>query len=97
MMINGWAAQALAPWLADALAEAGDRIFGQPPQSIGIGGGIPFMEMLGRRYPADQFIVTGALGADSNMHGPDEWLHVPFVIQVTEAIAAMLDRHAVAV
>ncbi|MET0493462.1 MAG: M20/M25/M40 family metallo-hydrolase [Actinoplanes sp.] len=97
MMINGWAAPALAPWLADALAEVGDRIFGRSPQSIGIGGGIPFMEMLGRRYPAAQFIVTGALGADSNMHGPDEWLHVPFAIQVTEAIAALLDRHAAAV
>ena len=32
--------------------------------------------MLGRRYPAAQFVVTGALGTDSNMHVRDEWLNI---------------------
>ena len=62
--------------------------------NLGIGGGIPFMEMLGRRYPQAQFVVTGALGGDSNMHVPDEWLHIPFAVQVTEAVAHLLDAHA---
>ncbi|MGN9787030.1 M20/M25/M40 family metallo-hydrolase [Nonomuraea sp. ZG12] len=94
MVMNGWHAPAPAPWLASALRQVGDRVFGKPCQNLGIGGGIPFMEMLGRRYPRAQFVVTGALGGDSNAHVPDEWLHIPFAVQVTEAVAHLLDAHA---
>ena len=59
-----------------------------------IGGSVPFMELLGRLYPRAQFLVTGALGADSNMHVPDEWLNIGFAQQVTEAVAHILDAHA---
>jgi hypothetical protein len=52
------------------------------------------MGLLGRTYPRAQFVVTGALGADSNMHVPDEWLNVPFAQQVTEAIAHIVDAHS---
>jgi hypothetical protein len=65
-----------------------------PHRSIGIGGSVPFMELLGRLYPRAQFLVTGALGADSNMHVPDEWLNIGFAEQVTEAVAHILDSHA---
>ena len=58
---NGWHAPIPAPWLAEALERAGDQVFGKPPRSIGLGGGIPFMEMLGKRYPQAQFVVTGAV------------------------------------
>ncbi|MFG1697934.1 M20/M25/M40 family metallo-hydrolase [Nonomuraea sp. NPDC049309] len=94
MVLNGWHAPAAAPWLEAALRQVGDDVFGRPCQSMGIGGGIPFMEMLGRRYPRAQFVVTGALGNDSNAHVPDEWLHIPFAKQVTEAVARLLDAHA---
>jgi acetylornithine deacetylase/succinyl-diaminopimelate desuccinylase-like protein len=91
---NGWCAPAAAPWLDAALAQAGQSVFGRPAASIGIGGSVPFMGLLGRLYPRAQFVVTGALGADSNMHVPDEWLNIEFAIQVTEAVAHILDAHA---
>ena len=91
---NGWHAPATAPWLTAALDEVGDRVFGRACGSLGIGGGIPFMELLGRRYPDAQFVVTGALGADSNMHVPDEWLNIAYARKVTEAVAYILDAHA---
>jgi acetylornithine deacetylase/succinyl-diaminopimelate desuccinylase-like protein len=91
---NGWNAPALAPWLAAALGQVGDEVFGAPHRSIGIGGSVPFMELLGRLYPRAQFLVTGALGTDSNMHVPDEWLNIRFAEQVTEAVAHVLDAHA---
>ncbi|MFF5112744.1 M20/M25/M40 family metallo-hydrolase [Streptosporangium sp. NPDC000509] len=94
LVLNGWQAPAAAPWLAAVLEEVGDRVFDEPCRAFGIGGGIPFMEMLGRRYPNAQFVVTGALGADSNMHVPDEWLNLAFAEQVTEAVAHILDAHA---
>jgi acetylornithine deacetylase/succinyl-diaminopimelate desuccinylase-like protein len=92
--LDGWNAPTLAPWLGAALDEVGDSILGKRHQGIGIGGSIPFMSMLGERYPQAQFLVTGALGIDSNMHVPDEWLNLAFAQKLTEAIAHVLDAHA---
>ena len=91
---DGWCAPPTAPWLDAALAALGENVFGRSPASIGVGGSVPFMGLLGRRYPQAQFVVTGALGADSNMHVPDEWLNIEFAAQVTEAVAHVLDAHA---
>jgi acetylornithine deacetylase/succinyl-diaminopimelate desuccinylase-like protein len=91
---NGWNAPEVAPWLASALAQVGDRVFGTPHGNLGVGGAVPFMGLLGRLYPQAQFVSTGALGTDSNMHVPDEWLNIKFAGQVTEAIAHILDAHA---
>ena len=68
--------------------------FGQPARYVGEGGSIPFMKMLGDRYPAAQFLVTGVLGPGSNAHGPNEFLHVPTARGVTVAVAHVLDAHA---
>src|SRR5262249_26760246 len=58
----GWNAPALAPWLGASLARASDAAFGAPPAYMGEGGSIPFMAMLGEKFPAAQFVVTGVLG-----------------------------------
>lgn len=91
---DGWNAPTTAPWLATALERVSDDVFGAPSLSAGLGGSIPFMGLLGETYPEAQFLVTGALGPDSNAHVPDEWLHVPYATRVTEAIAHILDAHA---
>jgi acetylornithine deacetylase/succinyl-diaminopimelate desuccinylase-like protein len=91
---SGWNAPAFAPWLTAAMESASDRVFGKEYGSLGIGGSIPFMEMLSRRYPQAQIVVTGALGADSNAHVPNEWLDIAFAQQITEAVAHLLDAHA---
>ena len=41
---------------------------------MGEGGSIPFMAMLGKKFPKTQFVVTGVLGPHSNAHGPNEFL-----------------------
>jgi acetylornithine deacetylase/succinyl-diaminopimelate desuccinylase-like protein len=94
LTFNGWEASALAPWLREVVGQVGEQVFGKACQTIGIGGGIPFLEMLARRYPSAQIVSTGALGLDSNMHAPDEWLDIPFATKVTEAMAYVLDGHA---
>ncbi|HEY2520238.1 MAG TPA: M20/M25/M40 family metallo-hydrolase [Streptosporangiaceae bacterium] len=91
---NGWNAPAFAPWLSEAMDSVGARVFGKDYGSLGIGGSIPFMEMLSRRYPEAQIVVTGALGADSNAHVPNEWLNIGFARQITQAVAHLLDAHA---
>ncbi|UOZ08863.1 M20/M25/M40 family metallo-hydrolase [Amycolatopsis sp. WQ 127309] len=91
---DGWNAPAESPWLTAALRRISDDVFGQPHRATGMGGSIPFMGLLSRKYPAAQFLVTGACGSDSNIHVPDEWLHLEYAQQVTEAVAHILDAHA---
>ena len=91
----GWNAPALAPWLEASLATASQSAFGAAPAYMGEGGSIPFMAMLGARFPAAQFVVTGVLGPHSNAHGPNEFLHIPTGRKITEVIAQVLaDHHA---
>jgi acetylornithine deacetylase/succinyl-diaminopimelate desuccinylase-like protein len=91
----GWNAPALAPWLEASLSAASESAFGAPPAYMGEGGSIPFMAMLGARFPAAQFVVTGVLGPHSNAHGPNEFLHIPTGRKITEVIARVLaDHHA---
>jgi acetylornithine deacetylase/succinyl-diaminopimelate desuccinylase-like protein len=90
----GWNAPATAEWLASALDTASTAAFGRPARSFGEGGSIPFMGMLGERFPDAQFVITGVLGPDANAHGPNEYLHVPTARHLTASIAHVLDAHA---
>ncbi len=89
---NGWDAPALAPWLEDAVARASRAYFGHDPVYMGEGGSIPFMGMLGERFPDAQFLITGVLGPKSNAHGPNEFLHVPCAKKLTCCVAEVLRR-----
>lgn len=91
----GWNAPASAPWLTDALDDASSQVFGQPARTFGEGGSIPFMGMLGDRFPDAQFVITGVLGPDANAHGPNEYLHLPTARRLTAAMAHLLQAHAV--
>ena len=90
---NGWNAPKLAPWLQDAIQEASETFYGKPALSMGEGGTIPFMAMLGEQFPAAQFVVTGVLGPNSNAHGPNEFIHIPFAKKLSASIAFILDRY----
>ena len=59
----GWNAPALAPWLGASLDEASSTFYGKPALHMGEGGSIPFMGMLGDKFPEAQFLITGVLGS----------------------------------
>jgi acetylornithine deacetylase/succinyl-diaminopimelate desuccinylase-like protein len=89
----GWNAPELAPWLARSLEEASRSFFGKPPAFQGLGGTIPFMSMLGERFPQAQFLITGVLGPHSNAHGPNEFLHIPAGKKLTACVARVIADH----
>jgi acetylornithine deacetylase/succinyl-diaminopimelate desuccinylase-like protein len=90
----GWDAPPLVPWLEDALEDASSACFGDSPRYLGEGGTIPFMAMLGERFPDAQFVITGVLGPGSNAHGPNEFLDLPTARRVTRCVAHLLHDHA---
>jgi acetylornithine deacetylase/succinyl-diaminopimelate desuccinylase-like protein len=91
---SGWNAPPVAPWLETALERASQRLFGKPAMYMGEGGSIPFMGMLGEKFPEAQFLITGVLGPGSNAHGPNEFLHIPTAKKLTCAVAQILADHA---
>jgi acetylornithine deacetylase/succinyl-diaminopimelate desuccinylase-like protein len=93
---TGWNAPPTAPWLAAALEAASQAHYGRPAGAMGEGGTIPFMAMLGKHFPAAQFLITGVLGPRSNAHGPNEFLHVPYAKKLTACVADVLAAHAAA-
>lgn len=90
---DGWNAPTLAPWLDQATADASRLYFGNDAAYMGEGGSIPFIGMLGCRYPKAQFLITGVLGPNSNAHGPNEFLHIPMAKKLTACVAHVLARH----
>jgi acetylornithine deacetylase/succinyl-diaminopimelate desuccinylase-like protein len=89
----GWDAPLLAPWLDKSIARAGKAVFGHDVAYMGEGGSIPFMAMLGEKFPKTQFVITGVLGPGSNAHGPNEFLHIPTGKRVSQVIAMVLAAH----
>ena len=68
--------------------------FGKPAMWMGEGGTIPFMAMLGAKFPQAQFLITGVLGPHSNAHGPNEFLHIDYAKRLTACVADVLAAHA---
>ncbi|MBM4201704.1 MAG: M20/M25/M40 family metallo-hydrolase, partial [Gammaproteobacteria bacterium] len=93
---DGWNAPLLTGRLAASVDAASRRFFGKPALFMGEGGTIPFMAMLGERFPEAQFLVTGVLGPQSNAHGPNEFLHLPMARRVTACVAQVLHDHVAA-
>ncbi|MGH8323650.1 MAG: peptidase M20, partial [Steroidobacteraceae bacterium] len=91
---DGWNAPAFAPWLEQSIARASKEIYGRDAVHIGCGGSIPFMGMLGARFPRTQFFITGVLGPHANAHGPNEFLHIDYAKNLTACVSLVLADHA---
>ena len=89
----GWNAPAVAEWLEASMQKASRAFFGKPSMYMGTGGTIPFMGMLGERFPKAQFLITGLLGPKSNAHGPNEFLHIETGKRLTSCVAQVLEDH----
>ncbi len=89
----GWNAPPVADWLASSMRRASEAFFGRPAMYMGTGGTIPFMGMLGERFPEAQFLITGLLGPKSNAHGPNEFLHIATGKRLTACVAQVLEDH----
>jgi acetylornithine deacetylase/succinyl-diaminopimelate desuccinylase-like protein len=87
---SGWNAPNTAPWFEQALNSASQAHFQAPVGYIGQGGTIPLMKLLSTGFPKAQMMVCGVLGPQSNAHGPNEFLHVPYAKKLTAAVAQVI-------
>jgi acetylornithine deacetylase/succinyl-diaminopimelate desuccinylase-like protein len=91
---GGWNTPALAPWLEESIGHASRALYGRDAVQTGCGGTIPFMGMLGERFPHTQFFITGVLGPHSNAHGPNEFLDIGYAKKLTACVSLVLADHA---
>jgi acetylornithine deacetylase/succinyl-diaminopimelate desuccinylase-like protein len=87
---DGFHAPAMDGKIADALSSASLHISGLPPMATWVGGTIPFMAMMQKKYPSAQFFCTGTGGPGNNAHGPDEKLHIPSSKRLTAVLSATI-------
>jgi len=90
---SGWNAPEIAPWLHASLERGSQGSYDRSVMYMGEGGTIPFMAMLGDYFPQAQFMITGVLGPQSNAHGPNEFLHIPFARKLTTCVAQVIVDH----
>jgi acetylornithine deacetylase/succinyl-diaminopimelate desuccinylase-like protein len=90
---TGWMAPEIEHWLEAAIDKASMNFFNKPAVHMGEGWSIPFMGMLGEKFPDAQFLITGVLGPGSNAHGPNEFLHIPMAEKLTACIASVIADH----
>ncbi|MES1916270.1 MAG: hypothetical protein MHM6MM_008103 [Cercozoa sp. M6MM] len=91
---EGWCMPPLPHWLRRSVDAASENFFGLPPRFLAEGVSIPLMGELATLFPKASFVVTGVLGPQSNAHGPNEMLHVPFLARLTACVAQVLNDHA---
>ena len=53
-----------------------EKAWGVAPVRMGVGGSIPVVQHLTRRFPEAQILITGAEDPGSRAHGPDESVHL---------------------
>lgn len=91
----GWNAPPMLPWLEESVMRASREIYRKDAVHIGAGGSIPFMGMLGAKFPNTQFFITGVLGPQSNAHGPNEFLHIEYAKKLTACVSWVLADHSI--
>lgn len=77
-----------------AIADASNIFYGNKTLTIAEGASIPFMGFLNEKWPDARFVVTGVLGPKSNAHGPNEFLHIPYVKKLICCMAYVLAKSA---
>ncbi|EGR30789.1 hypothetical protein IMG5_123770 [Ichthyophthirius multifiliis] len=88
---SGWNCPPVEKYLENSIQSASKAFYGKDALYLGEGGSIPLMGLLQRLFPKAQFVVTGVLGPNSNAHGPNEFLHIPFTKKLICCIAKILN------
>lgn len=91
---KGWNAPTYSQFLQEAIDSSAQSVFNKGKLCIAEGGTIPLMGLFSEMFPKAEFLVTGVLGPNSNAHGPNEFLHIPYVKKLTACMALILSKVA---
>lgn len=87
---DGWAMKELSEKTTKVLDGASESFYTKGCGKYGIGGSIPFLKVLGDKYPSTEILALGVLGPEANAHAPNETLDVPFTRKFIGALSHIL-------
>jgi acetylornithine deacetylase/succinyl-diaminopimelate desuccinylase-like protein len=76
---NGWCMKDLKEKTEKAFGDACEVFYDQKPGVWGIGGSIPFIDVIMKKFKDSEIIVTGVVGPDANIHAPNETIDLPYM------------------
>lgn len=88
----GWFAKPFSSKMRERIWSTTKELFNSEPGLIGIGGSIPFVQVMTNAFPDAEHIITGILVHSANAHGPNENLSVTKVKKLTEFVATFLAK-----
>ena len=65
--------------LKETLSKVSKAFFSNDYAEVGVGGSIPFINILATKFPNSLFVITGCVNNDSNIHGPNENLKLDYI------------------
>lgn len=86
----GWLAEPLSPRLNGLITDLSKQVYDNDPGFLGIGGSIPFVNMMAERYPSTEHLPIGLLDSTTHEHGPNENMNVSKAKRLTEWLARFL-------
>lgn len=89
---DGWCMKDLNESTLKSLNDASMNFFDRNCGSAGVGGSIPFLKVLGDKYPNTQILALGTCGPDSNIHAPDESIDLPFAKKLMGCMSHILSE-----
>lgn len=87
---DGWCMKDLAEKTSKVLHDASDNFYGNKCGIYGIGGSIPFLKVLGDKFPSTEILALGVLGPDANAHAPNEIIDLPYAKKFIGALSHTL-------
>ena len=60
-----------------------------------MGGSIPLMNALDKKYPNSKIIVLGLIGPQANAHGPNEMINLTYARRLTCCLSHILGDIAI--
>lgn len=87
---DGWQMKDLAQKTKDVLNDSSNKFYGKECGKYGIGGSIPFLKVLGDKFPNTEILALGVLGPEANAHAPNETLDLPYSKKFIGALSHIL-------
>lgn len=87
---DGWCMKELSEKTTTVLNDASKQFYGKECGKYGIGGSIPFLKVLGDKYPKTEILALGVLGPETNAHAPNETLDLPFTEKFIASLSHVL-------
>jgi len=89
---SGWSCPVFKPELLAKMKETSEKFWGEPMAFQAIGGSIPFVNMLGSKFPTTALYAGGVGAPTTNAHGPDENISLEYWEKFTSAMTWMLSE-----